>query len=153
MKTDWSGQLGGRRSKDTKPEMLLRQALHREGARFRLHRRLGKGCSPDLVLPRRRLAVFVDGDFWHGCPRHCPVRKPNGPNAAMWQAKFSATRARDAKATAMAQELGWTVVRLWECEVIEDPQAAARRVLEASRLVDVTQRPPYADPEKTRTLE
>ncbi|MCV7220104.1 very short patch repair endonuclease [Mycolicibacterium elephantis] len=132
VKTDWSGQLGGRRSKDTKPEVLLRRELHRLGARFRLHRRLAKGCVPDIVLPRRRLAVFVDGDFWHGCPRHCPNRNPKGPNAAMWQAKFSATRERDARATAIAQEQGWIVVRLWECEVIENPAAAARRVLDAS---------------------
>jgi DNA mismatch endonuclease, patch repair protein len=132
VKTDWSGQLGGRRSKGTKPEIVLRRALYRQGARFRLHRRLAKGCSPDLVLPGRRTAVFVDGDFWHGCPRHCPDRKPGGPNAAMWQAKFSATRARDAQATILAEQQGWTVVRLWECEVVDDPEAAAQRVLAAA---------------------
>ena len=134
VKTARSGQLRGRRSKDTKPEILLRKALHRLGARFRLHRRLAKGCSPDLVLPGRRIAVFVDGDFWHGCPRHCPERNPVGPNAAMWQAKFSATSARDARATALAEEQGWTVVRLWECEILEDPEATARRVLAAGNI-------------------
>jgi len=132
VKTHRSGQLSGRQSKNTKPEVLLRKALHSQGARFRLHRRLAKGCSPDLVLPRRRVVVFVDGDFWHGCPRHCPERSPTGPNAAMWQAKFTATRARDAQATRVAREQGWIVVRLWECEILEDPEAAARRVLDAS---------------------
>jgi DNA mismatch endonuclease (patch repair protein) len=72
--------LSGRRAKDTEPELLLRRALHAAGARFRLHRRLAKGCTPDLVLLGRRIAVFVDGDFWHGCPVHFPDRKPAHPH-------------------------------------------------------------------------
>lgn len=131
VKTARSGQMSGRKSKDTSPEILLRQALHRAGARFRLHRRIAKGCSADIVLPRRGIAVFVDGDFWHGCPTHFPERDPAGPNKAMWKAKFEATRSRDARATQLAQEAGWAVVRVWECEVLADPHAAARMVLAA----------------------
>src|SRR4051794_37476817 len=74
VKTDRSRALSGRRSKDTAPEVALRKALHAAGARFRLHRRIVKGCTPDLVLPGRAVAVFVDGDFWHGCPVHFPDR-------------------------------------------------------------------------------
>jgi DNA mismatch endonuclease, patch repair protein len=132
VKTAHSKYLSGRKSKNTRPEILLRQALHRQGARFRLHRKVAPGCSPDLVLPRRRTAVFVDGDFWHGCPHHYPIRRPSGPNTALWKAKFDATRERDARATAIAEQAGWAVVRLWECEVVEDPERAARRVLAAS---------------------
>lgn len=132
VQTTRSQQLSGRKSKDTLPELSLRKSLHQAGARFRLHRRLAKGCSPDLVLPGRRTAVFVDGDFWHGCPVHFPNRSPSGPNTALWQAKFEATRQRDARATALAEEAGWIVVRLWECKILADPRAAAQQVLAAT---------------------
>lgn len=128
-----SSHLRGRKSANTEPEVLLRRALHAAGARFRLHRRLAKGCTPDLVLPGRRIAVFVDGDYWHGCPEHFPSRDVRGPNAALWTEKFAATRARDQRATALAEREGWTVVRVWECEVRQAPEAAAARVLAASR--------------------
>ncbi|WP_298746925.1 very short patch repair endonuclease [uncultured Serinicoccus sp.] len=123
--------LGGRRSKDTQPELLLRRALHAAGARFRLHRRLAKGCTPDLVLPGRGVAVCVDGDYWHGCPKHFPNRLVQGPNASLWAKKFAATRLRDERATALAENAGWTVVRVWECEVREAPDVVATRVLAA----------------------
>ena len=75
------------------------------------------------------MAVFVDGDFWHGCPAHFPDRQPKGPNAPLWQQKFARTRERDEQATRLAEDAGWTVFRLWECEVRESPDAAAARVL------------------------
>jgi DNA mismatch endonuclease (patch repair protein) len=71
----------------------------------------------------------VDGDFWHGCPIHFPARDPGGPNAELWSRKFEATRIRDQRATALAEAAGWRVVRLWECEIRDDPDTAARRVL------------------------
>jgi DNA mismatch endonuclease (patch repair protein) len=123
--------LSGRRNKDTEPELLLRRALHAAGARFRLHRQLARGCTPDLVLPGRHVAVFVDGDFWHGCPAHGRVRRFRGPNAALWETKITRTQERDRRSTRLAEEAGWVVVRLWECEVRADPAAAARRVLTA----------------------
>lgn len=124
-----SPRLSGRRSTDTTPEVLLRKALHKAGARFRLQRRIAKGCTADLVLPGRGIAVFVDGDFWHGCPEHFPRRAPRGPNAELWASKFEATRIRDERATDLAENAGWRVVRVWECEILADPEAAARRVL------------------------
>lgn len=130
--TDRSAHLRGRRSRDTEPELLLRRALHAAGARFRLHRRLAPGCRPDLLLPRHRLAVFVDGDFWHGCPEHGP-RAFSGPNAQLWRDKLERNRQRDDQATRLAHGQDWTVVRLWECQVRADPAAAARLVLTRSR--------------------
>ncbi|WP_222936646.1 very short patch repair endonuclease [Streptomonospora sp. PA3] len=121
--------LRGRQKEDTEPEILLRKALHALGARFRLHRRLAKGCTPDLVLPGRRLAVFVDGDYWHSCPVHGRKRRFTGPNAERWEEKMARNKERDVRSSHLAQEAGWTVVRVWECTVRKDPQAAAHAVL------------------------
>jgi DNA mismatch endonuclease, patch repair protein len=123
--------LAGRRKSSTAPEVLLRQALHRAGARFRLHPRLAKGCTPDVVLPRRQIAVFVDGCFWHSCPEHGRKTPFTGPNAALWETKMVRNRERDAAATAAAEALGWAVVRIWECDVKADPVQAAVHVLAA----------------------
>jgi DNA mismatch endonuclease (patch repair protein) len=127
--------LAGRRKTDTEPEMLLRKALHALGGRYRLHVPLAKGCTPDLVMPKYRLAAFVDGDYWHGCPEHGRRTPFTGPNAALWEEKMRRNKARDARATALAEAAGWRVVRVWECEVRTDPEAAARRLLAVAREV------------------
>ena len=127
--TDAGRHLSGRKKKHTEPEILLRKALHRGGARFRLHRNLTKGCTPDIVLPKHRVAVFVDGDFWHGCPVHGRKTAFTGPNAHLWEQKMQRNRERDLTSTRLAEAAGWTVIRLWECEVRSDPTAAALRVL------------------------
>jgi DNA mismatch endonuclease (patch repair protein) len=108
---------------------MLRRALHARGARFRLHRRLAPGCTPDLVLPGRRIAVFVDGDYWHSCPAHGRTRPFTGPNAVLWHQKMARNRDRDRHSSATAQAAGWTVVRVWECAIRNDPDAAALAVL------------------------
>lgn len=121
--------LKGRRKKDTEPEILLRSALHKLGGRFRLHPHLARGCTPDLVLPKRRIAVFVDGDFWHGCPKHS--KKPvAGPNAELWKNKMKQNRLRDERSSRLAAEAGWIVVRVWECDVRRNPVAVASALLE-----------------------
>jgi DNA mismatch endonuclease, patch repair protein len=135
---DWvstpaAARLRGRRQRDTEPEMLLRRALHAAGGRFRLHRKLGQGCTPDLVMPARHLAIWVDGDFWHGCPEH-GRRHFTGPNADLWERKIARNQRRDEQATATATQLGWVAVRLWECEIMRDPDAAATRVLSMVKL-------------------
>lgn len=127
--TSEGAHLRGRRKTDTEPELLLRRALHARGGRFRLHRRLALRCTPDLVLPGRRVAVFVDGCWWHSCPEHGRKTPFTGPNAGLWEAKMRRVRERDQEATATAEQLGWTVIRLWECEVRVDPVASAGRVL------------------------
>lgn len=125
--------LAGRRKRDTVPKVLLRSALHAEGARFRLHRQLAKECTPDIVLPGRRLAVFVDGCYWHSCPVHGRRTLFAGPNAALWEEKMRPNKERDIRASALAEDAGWMVLRIWECEVVADPVAAGRRVLSATR--------------------
>ena len=121
--------LSGRRKENTTPEVVLRRALHARGARFRLHRRLAKGCTPDLVLPSRRLAVFVDGCFWHGCPDHGRKKPWTGPNAELWESKMLRNRQRDSVSTHLAEELGWVVERVWECQVRESAPSVAERLL------------------------
>lgn len=94
-----------------------------------MHRRIAKGCTPDFVLPGRRIAVFVDGCFWHNCPQHGRKTPFTGPNASLWTAKLIRNVERDRLADQVAAEYGWTPVRVWECEVRSDPTAVARRLL------------------------
>lgn len=127
--TQQGQHLRRRRKVDTEPELLLRSALHSAGARFRLHRRLAPGCTPDIVLPGRRLAVFVDGDYWHSCPVHGRAAPFTGPNAALWEDKMRRNRERDARSTEIAQNLGWHVARVWECSIRNSPDVVAQCVL------------------------
>lgn len=98
------------RQAGTKPEVALRQELHRRGLRYRLTAPF-KGVRPDIVFPGIRLVVFVDGCFWHGCPDHGTQPKNN---AAWWAAKLDANKARDARQTAALKAAGWEVLRVWE---------------------------------------
>ncbi|MFJ2085221.1 very short patch repair endonuclease [Micromonospora chokoriensis] len=119
--------LRGRRTRNTAPEIALRQAVHALGLRFRLGRTLANRCRPDLVFPGPRVAVFVDGCFWHGCPQHGPSRF-KGPNAQRWAAKIATNRVRDQRVVTELGEAGWRVVRVWECEVRRGAGEAALRV-------------------------
>jgi DNA mismatch endonuclease (patch repair protein) len=114
----------GNRSRDTGPELRLRKELHRRGRRFRVHFAPVRGlrCRPDIVFSRNRLAVFVDGCFWHRCPEHAtsPTR-----NAAYWDAKFRLNVERDRRHDQALAEAGWTVLRIWEHDATD---AAADRV-------------------------
>jgi DNA mismatch endonuclease (patch repair protein) len=103
------------KGKDTAPEMIVRRALTRLGARYRLHRKDLPG-SPDVVLPGRRLAFFVHGCFWHGhdCARGARVPKANRD---YWTAKVARNRARDEKNRAALEAAGWRVEVVWECEL------------------------------------
>jgi len=136
--TPSSRSLSGRRGRDTAPEMALRRALHARGARFSTHRQLAKGCRPDILMRRHGLAVFVDGDFWHGCPVHDRSKVISGPNAQLWREKIERNRQRDARAALTASSLGWRVIRLWECEIMSDPDAVATAVLRRSKLAGQT---------------
>lgn len=92
------------------PEVLLRRALHALGLRFRLHDRRLPG-TPDIVFPRARLAVFVDGCFWHACPEHGTLPRNN---REWWAAKLAATTERDRRKDAALGEIGWQPVHVWE---------------------------------------
>jgi DNA mismatch endonuclease (patch repair protein) len=127
--TEAGRHLAGRRKRDTTPEVLLRKALHAHGARFRLQKQLAKGCTPDIVLPSRRIAVFVDGCFWHGCPVHGRKLPWRGPNSVLWEDKMRRNKVRDQRASKLAESLGWQVFRIWECSVREDPSSQAAQIL------------------------
>jgi len=111
--------------KNSSAELKVRQALTRLGARYRLHRRDLPG-SPDIVLPGRRLAIFVHGCFWHGHDCRRGARLPKA-NAAYWTAKIARNQARDRAAQAALIEAGWRVDLVWECE-LRDAAALARRL-------------------------
>jgi len=104
------------RSKDTKAELELRRALHAQGFRFRLNRR-GLPGTPDVVLPKYSVVLFVHGCFWH---RHegCSRTTTPATNAEFWNEKFRRNIERDARKTAELEKLGWRVGIVWECEIL-----------------------------------
>lgn len=103
------------KGKDTTPELKVRKALTALGARYRLHRKDLPG-SPDIVLPGRRLALFVHGCFWHGHDCARGARTPKA-NRDYWLAKVGRNRARDAASAEALAALGWRVETIWECEL------------------------------------
>jgi DNA mismatch endonuclease, patch repair protein len=113
------------RGSDTKPELALRRALFALGLRYRVKSDLPG--RPDIVFPGARVALFVDGCFWHGCPDH--FKRPQN-NAAFWREKLERTRARDQSINVQLSERGWRVVRIWEHQVKKDRTACAQLVAE-----------------------
>jgi DNA mismatch endonuclease (patch repair protein) len=119
--SSWASSAGIRRSmqsnrgRDTALELRIRSALHREGLRFRKHVRPlpGLRCTADVVFPRERLAIFIDGCFWHSCPTHASYPKAN---RELWQAKLNATRERDNRNRTALKKAGWHVMQIWEHE-------------------------------------
>ncbi len=104
--------MSGIRSKDTRPELLLRKALHARGLRYRLHDRSLPG-TPDIVLPRHRATIQVHGCFWHGHDCHLyrlPASRPD-----FWAAKIARNREVDARSAAALAALGWRRAEVWEC--------------------------------------
>ncbi len=124
------------RNRDSKAEMLLRRELHRRGLRYRLHARDVLG-TPDIVIRSRRVAVFVDGDFWHGNAwrlRDLPDLASMFPTRTKWWVdKITKTMRRDEDVTARLVADGWQVIRLRESDVLNDPAASAARVLAQMR--------------------
>ncbi|MBX9979556.1 MAG: very short patch repair endonuclease [Mycobacterium gordonae] len=110
--------------RDTGPELALRSALHRMGLRFFIDRRvIGNRRRVDIVFPTERIAVFVDGCFWHSCPTHGTTPRRN---REWWIEKLEANRVRDADTDRVLREHGWTVIRFFEHE---DPAVAANVVI------------------------
>jgi len=104
--------MSGIRGRDTKPEILVRSLLHREGFRFRLHVRELPG-KPDIVLPKYRAAIFVHGCFWHG--HDCPLYRLPGTRPDFWRNKIDRNRASDRRAREALLAAGWRVAVVWEC--------------------------------------
>lgn len=114
----------GNRKFDTRPEAAVRSAAHGLGLRFRKHERPipSLNCAADIVFRHERVAVFVDGCYWHGCPEH--GTRPR-TNSAYWSAKIARNMERDTRNDAVLVEAGWLAVRVWEHE---DPEQAARQI-------------------------
>jgi DNA mismatch endonuclease, patch repair protein len=112
------------KGRDTTPELIVRKALTRLGARYRLHRRDLPGC-PDIVMPGRRLAIFVHGCFWHGhdCARGARVPKQNRD---YWITKVDRNRVRDRANQATLAVAGWRVETVWECDLKDLPSLEVR---------------------------
>jgi len=100
--------------KDTKPEMILRRALHARGYRYRLHRRDLPG-TPDLVFHSRRKVIFVHGCFWHG--HDCSKGRRPTSNVEFWNEKLDRNLARDTANITRLRDMGWQVLVVWECEM------------------------------------
>lgn len=116
------------RSKDTQAELQLRRALHHRGLRYRIHVK-GLPGKPDIVFTKKRIAVFVDGDFWHGWK----FDEWGAKLKPYWREKIEGNRARDRRYDVQLADLGWTVLRIWEHEVKGNIDLCATRVEEAVR--------------------
>lgn len=124
------------KGRDTKPEKIVRSLLHMMGYRFRLHRNDLPG-KPDIVLPKRRKAIFVHGCFWHG---HAGCRRAARPksNADFWDKKIDANMARDKKTQAELKNSGWDFLVIWQCEMkdLEKLQVNLKQFLESEENTD-----------------
>lgn len=109
-----SAKMKANKRANTKPEMLVRSELHRMGLRFRIDHVIktdGRKCRPDIVFTRIKLAVFIDGCFWHLCPDHGHIPKSN---ISYWETKLKRNCERDALDTIALENCGWNVLRIWE---------------------------------------
>lgn len=126
-----SAQMRAQRVTDTEAELAVRRALHSAGLRYRKHYPVpGRPRrSIDIAFPGKRIAIFIDGCFWHGCGIHGSVPKSN---RAWWQAKLDENRRRDRDTTEVLVEQGWTVLRFWEHDAPSDVAAAVASALASS---------------------
>lgn len=125
-------RMQSQRRRDTALERRIRTALHRNGLRFRVDYRpeMSLRCRGDLVFTRWKVIVFVDGCFWHGCPRH--ATSPAN-NAEWWREKLDANIERDRRNDQSLNALGWTVVRIWEHEETGKAVERIRAALDHAR--------------------
>jgi len=118
------------KGKNSVAELALRSALHASGLRFRLHRRV-EGIIVDIVFPRQKVAVFVDGCFWHGCPEHKSIPKTN---QGYWLPKLKENRLRDIRQTELLRASNWRVFRVWEHECIPPDRGVVARIANACHM-------------------
>lgn len=118
----------GNKAKDSKPEMLLRKALWKDGVKgYRLHSKVLPG-KPDLVFSAKKLVVFVHGCYWHSCPL-CAIARPRH-NASYWSEKLTGNSRRDTQQVQRLNELGWRVHIVWECQVKSSLSEAVQHIKE-----------------------
>lgn len=130
------------RRRDTAPELQLRSALHSAGLRFRVDEIPIRGlrCRADVVFRSARVAVFVNGCFWHGCPEHATWPKHN---AEWWRKKIEGNRARDERVDETLRAAGWIVMRVWEHDDVRDAARAIEQIVRSRR------RRPGTSPERS----
>jgi DNA mismatch endonuclease, patch repair protein len=134
-RTSWASSAQSRsrmqaqRSRDTAPELAIRRLLHGAGLRYRVDVRPipDNRRRADIVFPARKVAVFVDGCFWHGCSEHRTIPKANG---SWWTEKLTHNQARDRETDLILAQAGWLTIRVWEHE---DPVLAAERIVKVIR--------------------
>lgn len=114
------------KGKDTGPEMRVRSELHKRGFRFRKHLKELPG-NPDVVFTKAKIAVFIDGDFWHGYKFPTWEHKVSD----FWKTKISKTRERDTKNHQRLREMGWTVIRLWQHDLKRDFEGSIEKIVSA----------------------
>ena len=116
------------KGKDTKPEMIVRKYLFSKGLRFRLHVRSLPG-NPDIVLPKYKTVVFINGCFWHG-HEGCKYYRLPKSNVEFWESKITNNKNRDVLNEIKLKELGWRVIRIWECEIrrVQDRNQSLERL-------------------------
>jgi DNA mismatch endonuclease (patch repair protein) len=144
----WASSEGARhtmqanRGRDTGPELAVRRLLHARGLRYRVNARPEKDLrrTADIVFRAARVAIFIDGCFWHGCLEHGTHPKSH---ATFWEAKITGNRARDAETTQLLKNRGWTVLRFWEHEA---PEVVAKSIERVVREDGVSPKP-----ERSRT--
>lgn len=132
MQESWASSLAARktmqanRGRDTKAEIAVRRFVHAQGLRYRVNAKPEADIrrTADLLFTRARVAVFIDGCFWHGCPEHFSMP---ATNTDFWSVKIDGNRQRDRETTAMLEARGWTVLRFWEHEIAT---AVASRIVE-----------------------
>ena len=120
------------RGRDTGPELAVRRALHARGLRYRVDHPLpfDRRRRADVAFTRAKVAVFIDGCFWHGCPEHGMTPRTN---TEFWKAKITRNRARDVDTTVRLEGMGWAVLRFWEHHPTADAVEAVVRVVTRSR--------------------
>ncbi|GAA3361754.1 very short patch repair endonuclease [Saccharopolyspora gregorii] len=121
------------KGRDTKPELALRRAVHALGLRYRVSTRplAELRRTADLTFTRAKVAVFLDGCFWHGCPEH---HTKSATNAAFWAEKVRRNRERDRETDRLLAEAGWSVIRIWEHEAPDDGAARVERAVRGRRV-------------------
>ncbi|WYW16260.1 very short patch repair endonuclease [Amycolatopsis coloradensis] len=131
---DTRARMSKQRSRDTSAEMSLRRELHRIGLRYRIHQRPLRGIrrEADVVFGPAKVAVFVDGCFWHGCPDHATWPKRNRD---FWRTKIEKNRSRDLETDRLLSEAGWLSVRVWEHEDAADAAGRIHEVIATRRPV------------------
>ena len=117
------------KSKDSTAECAIRKALHREGLRFRLHRRI-EGIAADISFPSSKVAILVDGCFWHGCPKHATFPKSN---KGYWLPKLAENKERDVRQTKVLRRAGWKLFRIWEHDCLPPAPRTLRPIIRACK--------------------